>query len=149
MAARLLPEDPMPISITGMHCVGSAGWSRRASATRAQSSCGLSSDTRTFIWECDQKELGRLEAAVRSYSRGLNFVPRSAAAHSNLGGALHELGRLHQAVESYSKALDIDPLLAETHGNLCAALLVLGQAEKAATSLERALTLDPISRSLI
>ena len=50
------------------------------------------------------KELGQLEAAIKSYEKALSVNPDFAEAHTNLGNAFNELGQPDDAVKFYEKA---------------------------------------------
>jgi tetratricopeptide (TPR) repeat protein len=55
------------------------------------------------------RNLGRLEEAIASYDKALEFKPDSYEAWYNRGYALGNLGRGEEAIASYEKALEIKP----------------------------------------
>lgn len=58
-----------------------------------------------------QRELGKPEKALISYSQSLKFDANDADTHNNLGNVQRELGRLDKAIASYEKALQLKPSL--------------------------------------
>jgi protein O-GlcNAc transferase len=58
-----------------------------------------------------QRELGKPEKALISYSQSLKFDANEADTHNNLGNVQRELGRLDKAIASYEKALQLKPSL--------------------------------------
>lgn len=86
---------------------------------------------------------GRLQEAVESYEKAIEFKPDFAEAYSNRGNALRGLGQLNEAVESYEKAIEIKPDFAEAYGNRGNALRDLGQLKEAVDSYERAIGFRP------
>ena len=45
------------------------------------------------------KELGQLDAAVKSYEKAIAIKPDFAEAHNNLGNVFNELGQLDAAIK--------------------------------------------------
>jgi protein O-GlcNAc transferase len=58
-----------------------------------------------------QRELGKPEKALISYSQSLKFDANDADTHNNMGNVQRELGRLDKAIASYEKALQLKPSL--------------------------------------
>jgi len=86
---------------------------------------------------------GRLEAAIKSYSKALDIRPGYVRAHDNLGVVLTEVGRLDDAIRNFSDALRIrpdDPLL---HSNLGLALMRKGDFHGAVRHFSKALRIKP------
>jgi protein O-GlcNAc transferase len=82
-------------------------------------------------------------AAVQLISQALEFNPKSASAHSNLGVALRDLKRHEEALASFDRALAIDPGYAEALNNRGIALHDLERHEEALASYDRALAANP------
>ena len=86
---------------------------------------------------------GRLEEAIKSYSRALSIRPGYVRAHDNLGVALTEVGQVDDAIRNFSEALRIrpdDPLL---HSNLGLALMRKGDFHGAVRHFSKALRIKP------
>ena len=88
---------------------------------------------------------GRLEEAVREYSRAAFFNPGDSGGFNNLGVALRALGRLEAAVASYRRALELTPDNAGFHSNLGNALRQLDRFGEALAAQKRAVKLAPRS----
>lgn len=86
---------------------------------------------------------GRLEDAIESYKKLLEYVPKFAEAHSNLGTLLYQIGKADEAVASYSKAIELNPEKAEIHYNFGNLLKNLGKLDKAELSFKKALEIKP------
>ena len=69
--------------------------------------------------------------------------PDSAAAHSNLAGALTMVGRREEAIEQYRRSLQIEPNSPDTHNNLALALTAAGRVPEAIAECREALRLKP------
>ena len=89
------------------------------------------------------KEIGQLDAAIKSFEKALAIKPDYTEVNYNLGLTLQELGKLDAAVKSYEKALTLNPDYAEAHNNLGVLLKELGQVDDAVKSYNKALTLKP------
>jgi len=83
------------------------------------------------------------QAAVPQYEQSLAIDPKLAAAHADLGAALHSLNRVNEALPHYESALALKPQDADTHANLGIALCGLGRMKEGMQSLRRALELNP------
>ena len=55
---------------------------------------------------------------MRCFRRGLQYAPRDARLHENLGTALEALGDADEAVRSYREALRLDPGAADAQAAL-------------------------------
>lgn len=81
--------------------------------------------------------------ALTALRKAVELLPEDAAAHSNLGDALHSLGQYEDAATNYLIALKVDPNIAETHVNLGNALKAQGKLADAEASYQQALRLRP------
>jgi tetratricopeptide (TPR) repeat protein len=88
-------------------------------------------------------KLGRLDEAVASYDKAIEFKPDNDAAWYNRGVALHKLGRLDDAVASYDRAIEFKPDKDEAWNNRGVALRKLDRLDEAVASLERAIEFKP------
>ena len=57
------------------------------------------------------------DEAISFYRAAIAVRPRSVAAHTNLGTALHTQGKLDEAIAIQRKAIEIDPTYAKAHNN--------------------------------
>ena len=83
--------------------------------------------------------LGRVEDAIASYDKALEFQPYYHTAWYNRGLALGNLGRLEEAIASWDKALEIKPDYHKAWYNRGLALGNLGRLEEAIASWDKAL----------
>ena len=60
----------------------------------------------------------RLADALPHFFKAVELAPGSAAAHSDLGGALAQAGRTREAAEHLRRALAIDPTYDAARQNL-------------------------------
>ncbi|NNM82865.1 MAG: tetratricopeptide repeat protein [Burkholderiales bacterium] len=74
---------------------------------------------------------GRLDEAEHSYRRALEFDPRNAEVHNNLGLLLQAKGRAEDALEQFREALRIRPDLTVARYNLGFLLFGMGEAAQA------------------
>lgn len=58
-----------------------------------------------------QRELGKAEAALKSYRQAQKLLPDDADVYNNLGNVLRETGQLKEAVAAYQQALQLNPQL--------------------------------------
>jgi tetratricopeptide (TPR) repeat protein len=89
----------------------------------------------------NQKETA--DEQVRWYQAAVAAAPANAAAHINLGVALHGKGQLDEAIACLHKAIALDPKLAQAHTSLGNALAAKGQVEEAIACFQQAIALDP------
>ena len=90
------------------------------------------------------KELGQLDAAVKSYEKAIAIKPDYAEAYYGFGITLYLLGQLDEAVKSYEKAIAIKPDYAEAHYNLGGTLYQLNQLDDIAVKCyEKAIAIKP------
>jgi tetratricopeptide (TPR) repeat protein len=68
----------------------------------------------------------------------IRLTPDLAAAHNNLGNALHAQGKLVEAVAEFRTAIRIEPDHAEPHLNLGLALKAQGNLAEAIAELRKA-----------
>src|SRR5262245_31041144 len=83
------------------------------------------------------------ERAVRYCTAAVSIRPHSAAAHYNLGTALHEQKKLDEAIACYRKAIDLDVNFAYAHNNLGLALYHQNKLDEAVRHYRKAIDLDP------
>jgi protein O-GlcNAc transferase len=89
------------------------------------------------------RDLGRKEAAVRSYESAVAIAPDMAQAHHYLGNALRDLGRDAEALASFERALALRPGFAAAQGAIGDVLVALGRPGEAADAYRRAIAIDP------
>ena len=77
------------------------------------------------------KDLGQLDAAVKSFIEALDIKPDYAEAFNNLGIALKGLGQLDASIKSFEKAVAIKPDYAEAYHNRGNVLLCLKRQNEA------------------
>jgi len=99
-----------------------------------------------------QRELGRTEDALASYSRATELEPGRFATWFNLAQLLAESGRPEQAAGAFRQAVRIEPTSAEARLGLAAALVDAAQAGESGgpSACAEALALleaDPVQRA--
>jgi tetratricopeptide (TPR) repeat protein len=80
--------------------------------------------------------------ALRYYSAAVSLRSDSAAAHNNLGVALHKHGRRDEAVTEYRRAMALDPKNAIAHVNVGNALSEQGKDKEAIACYRKAIAID-------
>ncbi len=85
----------------------------------------------------------RLEEAVASYLKSLEYDPINEAVLTNLGVALLRLGRATEAIERFERALAINPNLSEAYSNMGHARSSLGDIQRATVAYQKAVEIDP------
>jgi tetratricopeptide (TPR) repeat protein len=88
----------------------------------------------------DQKETA--DPRLRWYQAAVAASSGNAAAHNNLGVALHGKGQVDEAIACFHQALAFDPKLAPAHNNLGTALSGKDQVDEAITCWRQAIALD-------
>lgn len=88
---------------------------------------------------------GKLEEAIKDYTRVLRLSPMSADVYNNLGVALRMAGRPHAAVACYRRSLALKPGAAGVYTNLGNALRDLGEVMRAVEAHRRAVKNAPKS----
>jgi tetratricopeptide (TPR) repeat protein len=83
------------------------------------------------------------EEAVGYCLAAVSLRPEAAAAHYNLGLALHDKGDLNGAIAEYHKAIDINPKDANAHNNLGNALYLKKDRDGAIAEYKKAIEIDP------
>jgi eukaryotic-like serine/threonine-protein kinase len=83
------------------------------------------------------------EERLRWYQAAVAAHPRNAAAHTNLGAALHDKGDLDGAAACCREALRLDPTFASAHNLLGNALRGKGDLDGAIARYREAIRLDP------
>jgi tetratricopeptide (TPR) repeat protein len=89
------------------------------------------------------KNLGRLDAAIDSYTLAIEFKPDYAHAFCNRGVVQHALFRIADALESYDHAIAVDPRDALAHYNRSLVLQEQDQWEEALAGYDRAIVVNP------
>ena len=107
--AGLRPDFAERITISVMRCRPNTGSMRRRPATSGHSRWNRTLPRPTTTWRSADRS-GQARGGDRQLSEGARCcVPNYAAAHNNLGNALHAQNRLDDAVASYRRALALDP----------------------------------------
>src|SRR5262249_10113436 len=91
-------------------------------------------------------EMGRPEEALPHFEAAVRLLPQLAAAHYNLGTALHLQNRLSEAAHEYGLALHygLEPReAAQAHNNRGILLISAGKPDEAMKELNQAIALDP------
>jgi len=104
---------------------------------------------RVFALAADYHRRGRLEEAVRGYSRALTLNPMMADVYNNMGVALRAMGRLEAAVACYRRALALSVDNPSTYSNMGNALREIGRLRIAAASHSQAVKLAPGSAEAV
>jgi tetratricopeptide (TPR) repeat protein len=86
---------------------------------------------------------GQAEQAVHHLAQAAASEPNSAAAHNNLGNALHSLQRNTEAAKHFERALAIDPNHRQALLGLTGVRIALNDADGAITIADRGLMLNP------
>jgi TolB-like protein/Tfp pilus assembly protein PilF len=83
-----------------------------------------------------ERDLGRVEEALRMGRRALELDPLAAGAHISLGMTYRVLGRNAEAEECFLRGLEISPGRIGTRLALCAVLTEMGRLEDALAAAE-------------
>ena len=86
---------------------------------------------------------GRVDEAVRLFSRAIEIEPGYAKAHNNLGVVFWSSGKADRALSHLTQAIEADPTLAKAHTNLGIAYNGMRRPAEALASFERALAISP------
>jgi tetratricopeptide (TPR) repeat protein len=86
---------------------------------------------------------GQLDEAMAEYRRAIEFDPKGAPAHHNLGLCLQARGQLDEAMAQYRGAIELDPKGAPAHFGLGLCLQARGQLDEAMAQYCRAIELNP------
>ncbi|HLK70558.1 MAG TPA: tetratricopeptide repeat protein, partial [Steroidobacteraceae bacterium] len=89
------------------------------------------------------RDLGRPEAALRSYERALSLQPAYPEAHYNRGLVLHALGRFDEALASYDQAIGAKTDYAAAYNNRGVTLRAMQRLHEALASYEQAIVANP------
>lgn len=98
-------------------------------------------------WQLDERQglalqrLGRFEAAVVVYERGLSQAPQAPTLHLNLASALMALGERGRAFAEFEAAVALDPAAWRARVDYGQALASYGQAAAARRELEEGIRL--------
>ena len=87
--------------------------------------------------------LGKLEAAIASYTKAIRLKPDYAEAYYNLGNAQKETNRVDDAVMSYTKAIEFRPGYVYALSNLGNIFNQLGRYDDAIINYNKAIELQP------
>ncbi|HIE04822.1 MAG TPA: tetratricopeptide repeat protein, partial [Candidatus Latescibacteria bacterium] len=90
-----------------------------------------------------EKDRRMLARAVLHYRRAVQFNPRNAGLHNNLGNALVHQGKLQEAEAEFRQAIRIRPDYAEPHYNLGNLLLQQGRVDEAIAEFREAVRFRP------
>jgi predicted TPR repeat methyltransferase len=94
-------------------------------------------------------ENGRLDEAVRWFTRVVTLAPEAAPAHYNLGIIFFEQGDYPRAARSYEEAARLCPDDADIFFNLGLTWKKLGQFDKAFSCYQKVLTLTPDAEDVL
>jgi len=89
------------------------------------------------------EQKGKLDEAIRQYSKALQLAPNYAAAHTNLGAVLVHKGDIKGAVYHYYEALKKNPYDAGAYNNLGNILFGMGRTREAILAYREALRWHP------
>jgi len=89
------------------------------------------------------EQKGKLDEAIRQYSKALQLAPNYAAAHTNLGAVLVHKGDIKGAVYHYYEALKKNPYDAGAYNNLGNILAGIGRTREAILAYREALRWHP------
>jgi arylsulfatase A-like enzyme/Flp pilus assembly protein TadD len=89
------------------------------------------------------QSLGKLDEAVRCYTRVIEIGSGFSEVHYNLGQAFVSLGKFEQAIEHYQQVLQLKSDNPETHYKLGVALMELDKFEQAIEHYRQSLQLKP------
>jgi tetratricopeptide (TPR) repeat protein len=87
--------------------------------------------------------LGRLDDAIASFDKFIEFKPDRYEVWHNRGNAFYELGRLDDAIASYDKAIEFKPNYHQAWYSRGNALDTLGRLDDAAASHNKAIEFKP------
>jgi len=82
--------------------------------------------------------LGKLEAAIASYTKAIRLKPDYAEAYNNLGNSILDKEEFRESVNAFKKVLSLDPGFTASYFNLGNALNKLDRNEEAILSFKRA-----------
>jgi tetratricopeptide (TPR) repeat protein len=87
--------------------------------------------------------LGRLDDAIASYDKAVEFKPDEDEAWYNRGNALVRFGRLDDAIASYNKVVELNPDKDKAWHNLGFTLYKLGKYQDALDAFHQAIKIKP------
>jgi tetratricopeptide (TPR) repeat protein len=88
-------------------------------------------------------ELGKLDDAIASFDKFIEFKPDRYEVWHNRGNAFYELGRLDDAIASYDKAIEFKPNYHQAWYSRGNALDTLGRLDDAVASHNKAIEFKP------
>ena len=97
----------------------------------------------TLIYGNASYFMGKNDEAIAQFKQAIALNPNLAAAHNNLGAALHEKGDQNGAISEWRDALRLKPDLADAHNNLGVALYGKHDLDGAIAEEREALRLKP------
>jgi tetratricopeptide (TPR) repeat protein len=109
---------------------------------RATSLPGLNADSRIDLhWAASNAwyRTGKLELAEAAAISAVEFRPKDANLHSNLGAIRLKSGRIEDAAKSFRRALDLEPTHYRAHEGLALCLVETGQKRLAHDHFARSL----------
>jgi len=89
------------------------------------------------------RKQGNFEEAVACYRRVIEFDPKHAAAHLNLGLALMDQAKVDDAIDAYREAIRLNPGYARAYYELGVALMRQGKVDDAVAAYRKSSELDP------
>ena len=89
------------------------------------------------------RDLGKLDEAVKAYNKALSLNPNYAEGFNNMGIVIQKQGKLEEAIKSYKKAFSIKPNYAEAYFNMGTALQNQGKLDKAIEAYNKAILHNP------
>ena len=89
------------------------------------------------------KDQGKLDEAIKAYTKSLSIEPAFAEAYYNMGDAFKDQEKLDEAIEAYNKTLSIKPDYVKACNNMGNALRDQGKLEEAIEAYNKALSINP------
>jgi predicted O-linked N-acetylglucosamine transferase (SPINDLY family)/predicted SAM-dependent methyltransferase len=96
-----------------------------------------------YMLGCSLQAQGKVQDAIRSFSRAIQLDPDYAKAHNNLGCMLEAAGNLEGAHNEYLAASNLDPRLAVAFYNRGNALRRAGDYAGAVECMRQAVAIEP------
>ena len=89
------------------------------------------------------KGLGKLDEAIKAYTKAISIKPDFADAYYNLGNALRDQGKLKKALEAYRKTISVKPTYFKAYGNIGFIFKDQGKLHEAIEAYTKALSINP------
>lgn len=90
-----------------------------------------------------QGRLGQFDAAIATYARATQLLPKAGFIYDNWASTLDDKGDRKGALAMYAKAAALEPNNADIHYNWGCTLMDIGENAEAAKKFERAVALNP------